>query len=189
MSRHFFITGIPRSRTAWFANFLTTENAFCFHDAMKDGWSVEHVFNLFQKRASDGFEFVGDSDSGLLLYAEKLTQLFPATRWLFIRNTPERATESYRKWFTAGNEYPGVPASTDIAEMMRMAFQCYNEAFQLVPAHLRMEVALDDLNNAPTMRKCWDWLVPGLVWDEARYRMLDTFSVNILPKKITSKFL
>ena len=32
--RNFFIAGLPRSRTAWLANLLTTKDSFCFHEVI-----------------------------------------------------------------------------------------------------------------------------------------------------------
>ena len=38
---NFFITGLPRSRTAWFSTFFTGNNSFCYHEII---------------RVSDGFD-------------------------------------------------------------------------------------------------------------------------------------
>lgn len=55
MPKHFLITGLPRSRTAWLAAFMSAGNCVCLHEPRN--W--ESVF------ASDGPKFVGISDSGL----------------------------------------------------------------------------------------------------------------------------
>jgi len=180
----FFITGLPRSRTAWMANFFTTQTAWCWHDAMKDGWTAEYVRDRLASLPPE-IRFAGDADSGLLMHAEELVDFFPAARWLFVRNTPERAAASYRKAFPPERPYPGVSPDTDVEAVMAKAQAYYNQARVLVPASRRLELELDDLAFPHVMRTVWDWLVPGLAWDERRYRMLDTLRVTVMPEKIT----
>ncbi len=56
----FVITGLPRSRTAWFAAYLTHGDTFCHHEA------------IFHNKSMDleGYANVGDSDSGYVLRPE-----------------------------------------------------------------------------------------------------------------------
>jgi hypothetical protein len=63
MSQHFYVTGLPRSRTAWLANFLTHRNAFCHHEAMNGCHSVDEYLGLMNM----DYDFVGNSDCGLFL--------------------------------------------------------------------------------------------------------------------------
>ena len=185
-TKFFFITGLPRSRSAWLANFFTTQGSHCWHDAMKDGWTAEYVRSKVEGIGPE-CQYAGDADSGLLLVAAKLAGMFPQARWLFVKNTPQRAAESYRKWFGRDHPYPGVPADTDMDAIMRLAEIRYEAALLAVPAENRMEIPMDDLDDPFIMRAVWEWLVPGLTWDERRYRMLDTFCVNVIPSKVTVK--
>lgn len=185
MNAPFFITGLPRSRSAWLANFFTTQNSFCFHDAMKDGWTANHIGALMTGLKLSGYEHYGDADSGLLLVAGELVEMFPQARWLFVNNPPERAAASYRKWFTPGNEYPGVSSAVDIERMMENIWDIYTKARALVPIANKREIAMEMLDQPKVMRDVWDWLTPVVAWDERRYRMLDTMCVNILPHKIS----
>lgn len=56
----FVITGLPRSRTAWFAAYLTNGDTFCHHEA------------IFHNKSMDleGYANVGNSDSGYVLRPE-----------------------------------------------------------------------------------------------------------------------
>jgi hypothetical protein len=184
MKTPFYITGLPRSRSCWLANFFTTQTSFCLHDACKDGWTAEFIRDTLNALPTPR---VGDADSGLMMITAKLVEYFPNAHWLFIANTPERAAASYRKWFTPGNEYPGIPAEANIEAIMAQAQTFYPQAWAAVPPSKRMEVAMDDLDQPGVMRACWEWCVPGMPWDEARYQLLDTFCVNILPQKVTVK--
>ena len=56
---NFFVIGLPRSRTAWLANFLTHEK-HCFHEGLDD------CYNIDQYRQKLGRNH-GDSSTGLML--------------------------------------------------------------------------------------------------------------------------
>ncbi len=186
MDAPFFITGLPRSRTAWLANFFTTQTAFCLHDACKDGWTAEHIRSEFDTLALH-YKQVGDSDSGLLLIADKLVKIYPEARWVFIRNTPERAAKSYREYFTGVNACPWMPKDADIETIMGQAAEHYEHALAEVPEKQRIELPVDFLDDPALMHVLWHWVVPHLRWNTERWRMLNTFRVNIIPQKITVK--
>ena len=57
---NFFITGLPRSRTAWMANFFTTQGNFCFHEGI-DG--CESLEDYSEKLKSDDYVNIGDSNT------------------------------------------------------------------------------------------------------------------------------
>lgn len=180
----FFITGIPRTRSAWLANFFTTQSGFCHHDKMKDGWTARTIQDAMVRLHMAGKTHVGDADSGLMLIAAELVRLYPQSRWLFVHRTPQSTSDSYRKWFNQGNEYPGIDCQADIEEIMAAAQTQYLQALAAVPVSRRMEVDYADLDDPKFMRAAWDWCVPGLVWDQARYEMLDAMQVNVLGGKV-----
>ena len=60
MSEPFFITGLPRSRTAWMAVAMTASRTFCRHEPRYD--SVRDLKDLWY---SNYYQYVGISDSGL----------------------------------------------------------------------------------------------------------------------------
>lgn len=162
MENTFFITGLPRSRTAWLANWFTAGDAFCFHDASKNGWTAASIagqLNSVQAR------FVGDSDSGLLPVASDIVDLFPDARWLFVRNTVERSAASYRRAFPPENPYPGTPSVFDVEKMIEVGWKMYEEAWSAVDPVNRRELRLDELSDCQVMRDCQEWLTPGRPWD------------------------
>lgn len=60
----FFITGLPRSRTAWMAALMTDADTFCWHEAM-NGCKTRAEF--YGRMCIGGYQNVGNSDSGLVL--------------------------------------------------------------------------------------------------------------------------
>lgn len=86
----FFITGLPRSRTAWFsAMFTATDDVFCYHDGLNGCKSLEEFKDKLSRRKEP---IVGDSDSGLLLV--DLDRHFPGCKKVLIRRDPEECKES-----------------------------------------------------------------------------------------------
>jgi len=56
-SNNFLITGLPRSRTAWFAAYLTQGEVLCTHEA------IAHKLPM----TSENHKYVGTADSGYVL--------------------------------------------------------------------------------------------------------------------------
>ena len=57
---NFYITGLPRSRTAWMSNFFTTDRTFCYHEGVNGCDSIKSYkdrLNMFQ------YSHVGDSNT------------------------------------------------------------------------------------------------------------------------------
>jgi len=65
LNKHsFLVTGFPRSRTAWLANFLTYGESFCFHEAINGCYDWK---TYFKKLSNVNCKYVGNSDSGVAL--------------------------------------------------------------------------------------------------------------------------
>ena len=59
----FFITGLPRSRTAWMAAFLTGDGVLCHHELMKFCKTKAEFYRSFDHPSLR----IGNSDSGLMM--------------------------------------------------------------------------------------------------------------------------
>lgn len=67
----FFITGLPRSRTAWMAAFLTDGDVLCIHENMKFcSTKAEFYARMYHPEYR-----IGNSDSGLMM--TEFQQVFP----------------------------------------------------------------------------------------------------------------
>lgn len=76
---NFFVIGLPRSRTAWFANFLTYEDHFCFHEGMSGCHSVDE----YLKKLGDD----GDASTALMLL--DMNEQFPEAPKVIIHRNIE----------------------------------------------------------------------------------------------------
>lgn len=106
---NYFITGLPRSRTAWFAAlFSASKDCFCFHDGLNGCRTVEELKIRLESRPE---RHVGDSDSGLMIL--DLERLFPDAKVVLIKRDVEECRESLVEFI--GEEYG---STIDYAAMM-----------------------------------------------------------------------
>jgi hypothetical protein len=80
---NFFVLGLPRSRTAWLANFLTYDNHFCFHEAMNGCRSIDEY--------KEKLAYNGDSNTGMMLF--NMNALFPDSPKVIIERDPKYAID------------------------------------------------------------------------------------------------
>lgn len=182
MSGRFFITGMPRSRTTWLANLFTYGDSFCFHDATAgtDNDTVELASKL--ALAEDcSIKHIGDSDSGLLLNAGKVAEMFPSARWLLVKNTTERVVASWKKFFAEFDPY--LSPGDDIEAIAKTTAEYYEKTKRAIPIRCYTEISVDSLDNLDEVERVWNWLVPGSPFNRARAAMLDTFKIDPFPRK------
>jgi len=77
----FFILALPRSRTAWLANFMTYGGHFCYHEGMN---GCHTVAQYKEKIAGKG-----DSSTSAILVQDH----FPQSRRLIVLSHPKKAIE------------------------------------------------------------------------------------------------
>lgn len=82
----FYITGLPRSKTAWFANYFTFGESFCFHEML----SYDYVI-------PKGFSKIGNSGCDCLIYQDELIQHNPQAKWVFVNRDPLEVRSSLIK--------------------------------------------------------------------------------------------
>lgn len=87
---NFYITGLPRSRTKWFSAFFMSDDIYCHHEGLNGCGSVDD----FEERMSLPFSYVGNSDSSLALYPEKLNGPI-----VIIERDPKDVLHSLEKMF------------------------------------------------------------------------------------------
>jgi hypothetical protein len=72
MSAPFWITGLPRSRTAWFAVAMRGPRSHCFHELTGDTASFEHMAALWL--CGEPGQARGNSDSACGLHARRILE-------------------------------------------------------------------------------------------------------------------
>lgn len=155
----FLVTGYPRSRTAWCANFLTYGPSFCFHDPTVH-FKVEDFPRLFRRM---GTEYCGVADSGALLYFDQYMKLFPTARVVLIQRPQMEVIKSM-----AGLGFD-----------FKAAISTFEEAF--LEIEKRYEVLTVPFGALPAT-EIWEHCVPGIPVHQIRLRMLNEFRVSIMPE-------
>lgn len=79
--RIFFVTGYPRSRTAWLSVALSGPDSVCLHDQFRFVDTIEKLEWLFNNQKAP---IVGLADPVLLLCWENLVEQWPHAHWLVV---------------------------------------------------------------------------------------------------------
>jgi hypothetical protein len=149
VSQPFLITGLPRSRTAWWSQLATTRNSLCIHeptphlkdfDALKRLWTSVH------------YDYVGMSDAALGFQISRiLTEIEPRT--LIIHRRLEDSLISFQN-FMQDDSFDAGRATVHLNRLSG----CLN-AVERHP--LVRVVAYDQLNDVETVKHLFHWLLYG----------------------------
>ncbi len=172
----FFIVGLPRSRTAWLANFFTYGKSYCYHEAIKTCRTPAQMKQLFENTEA---EYVGDSDSALPLFIDEMMAAFPEARLAVIERESESVVRSLKKVFSPISiDYEGLVLGTKRA-IDKLKTQYKSHA--IVISHR-------DLNDMATCEKLWKHCAPDLPFHEERWKMLNLLTVEIQLEKYLKAF-
>lgn len=170
MKNHFFITGLPRSRTSWLANFFTYNNSFCFHEATRFCSNMRDLKDMMDSHEAGN---LGNADPALLYIMDDIKKSFPRSRILLVERELHETIDSFIDFYTSY-------AYKSIQEWIESLFE--------IMEHIKKKyevksVAHDDLNQMETCRDVWEYLVPGEPFDVKRWNLLDELYINKLIDK------
>lgn len=172
MKTPFFITGFPRSRTAWLANLFTTYSTLCLHDVGAMG-----VAGLRKKVGEAGpLRKLGASDPILTLWYPELMKVFPTARWVYVDRPRAECQESFYRWI-AGSMIDGVRSDQVDLDVL---FDAHERAAEKLKTLSKVTVVpFLGLGEAAVIEAAWDWLLPdGPPFDSQRWKLLDGFNVQ-----------
>lgn len=166
MDKHYFITGLPRSRTAWLANLLTIGDSFCLHAGLlRNGANLKRLAEHLDYLAKR-YPCAGDSDPSLLPAPafETMAKLFPGASWVFIERDPEDACAAHNTAF------PELSMPLDVFQELMARMRA------LAPTVNSLWVKFDDLREArfcaALYRHC-----TGMAMDYERWSQLDRMRI------------
>ena len=87
----YLITGLPRSRTAWLANYLTVGSSFCYHEGLK------HCFHIGDLRIMKKAPYTGNSDSSAVFFIDEIKLMFPDMKIVIINRDYKDVLKSVKK--------------------------------------------------------------------------------------------
>lgn len=153
MSR-FFITGLPRSRTAWFAVATTTDKAICLHEPSAKLSSYDHLAAIWGPN-------MGVSDSALALHIGRVLADFQP-RTLIIERDIDDVLVSFERCM--GAEIHPSQRGHIVIGLRR----CREELNAWKDHHLVRTVKFEALQNFDVLQGVFAWLVPGKPIEELR---------------------
>lgn len=168
--KHFFITGLPRSRTGWLSVLFTYGPSICVHDVTRKH-RTEGAIRSYSETHFRDFEYVGFSDSGLPWIDVNPQRDFPGAPVVIVERDPTEVVESL--------ERVGVPL--DLAQSVVADGIKRIQEFEKSNYHLY--VHYDDLGLEETARMVWKWVLPDIPFNEERWKMLDGMTVDIDVKR------
>ena len=174
MRANFFITGLPRSRTAWLANLFTTGEQVCHHDLLGKVSNVEQ----FRRMLKDG---AGVSDASLIWLFPKLREMYPAARWLLVERAATDTINSIRR-VAAGTQWEKiVGAYTETAEAWLPQYMELVAAMVKDKRVIRLPYA--ELDNYDSVWAAWKFLCPTTRLTRERFDFLHPLRVELIPAK------
>jgi hypothetical protein len=156
----FFITGLPRTRSAWLANLFTTSTSLCFHEPQE---------TAAQLQAQNPGWRIGLADSTLAIKFAELSKEFPDAPWLLVEREAKEAKRSFLKFVGAHVHLPAgaLDYYFDTHAKASAALRAWPKAL-VVPYYQIDEQA----------EKIWNHLLPGVPYCRARMAVLRDLKVE-----------
>lgn len=161
MSQKYLITGLPRCRTAWFAEVCETPKSRCFHEPIK---YLNHWRDIYGIWSENSPYYIGISDSSLGFHLGEILDI-AAPRTLIIYRPVEDVENSLRK--------KGFPVSTNYCSLLEERL----ETFQDHP--LVLTVPFCSLKSVDCVVNCLYHLMPGNRIDFNRLDQLMDVNIQV----------
>lgn len=181
MKQVFFITGLPRSRTAWLANLFTYGPSFCWHDLTAQ---LDHIEELKSWIRNVSQDIVGVSDSGLGLFACEVLQQFPDAKWILVRRPRGEALVSFLQFYADR----GLDDHETDLLLRRIDTALDALTASLGRDHVRT-VDYGALEWMETARDLWQFICPMHPFNGARWEQLNALRINTIPEKVRASGL
>lgn len=160
----FFITGTPRSRTAWLAAVFSTGPALCYHEPTRE------LHELCQRH---GGRSVGVSSPSFVLRFRALRADYPRTPWLYVERDPQEALASLLVFLRPHFGAASAQAPEVIEAGLNALMARHQEEAQVLKAHPMVKVVrYEDLDNTAAAAEIWQHLLPDEPADLARWKLM-----------------
>lgn len=174
----FFIAGLPRSRTAWLANWFTTDTSICLHDAWRYARDVKELRSILEAVALSHpqYKYVGTSDSCNGWFYPELKEEFPEARFGLVCRALIESTLSIEKWLRKAELPEPIEGLDKRLINLQYKHNCLIEEADVSLSYM-------ELNSIDKMKKFQAHLTPILRFSPARFALLDGLQVEInIPK-------
>jgi len=159
----FFVTGLPRSRTAWMAAFLSTGETLCIHEPSCKIQAIEELETMLD---TTFYRYIGVSESGLGFFVKDIIEKLKC-RTLVIERDIGEVAESLRKI--------GVPMPPKYKYLDLLL-----DRLSEVRMHPMVKwVHFNSLVHKRVIQEVYWWLMPGIAFDEARWSEFSNLNIQV----------
>lgn len=164
----FIVTGMPRARTAWLANYLTYRDSLCIHEMLSLFDSPQSCAEFMLNTAAHG-QSIGMSDSGAVWFQEALVKALPEARWVVIRRPVPQSERSFL------HEH-GISVT----------LEGHNQKIEELIRRVSPPVRIFDFHEIDErIHEIAEFCVPGWPRNPLRDSMLKTFDVKLTDVALT----
>jgi hypothetical protein len=162
----FLVLGLPRSRTAWLANFLSHGRVACGHELLADCLTPDA---LVPRIRALGGSVNGSAETAGALFIERLLRESPALRVVVVRRCKLAVADSLARL--------GLDAGSGVLDLL-------DEKLSAAAAHAgALCVEFTDLDSIDHLRAIWEHCAPGEPFDSGRAKRLIDLNVQITARR------
>ena len=160
---NFFITGLPRSRTAWLSTFFTGNNCFCYHEVIRvsDGFD-----DAIQKLLNRKEMYVGNSDSSLPIWMDKIDHILHRSPIVIIERNIDEVAHSLTKTF-------GKYDYTIVLDLTLKGLETMKNRYNYI------SVDYNKLNEQVYLEMIWNFCTPNIPFDKDKFETLKAINISI----------
>lgn|SRR5574337_636073 len=167
----YLILALPRSRTAWLANFLTHGKSFCYHDPSATFGGAEGLARVLNEEVE--YDAVGATDTGAILKIDEIVDQVDDLRLVYVVRDINECFESLKQM--------GL-------ESMKSALYLANDHLErAIGKHPGMIVEFNRLNDLDTGCSIWNYCV-GDGFDFRRYEQLIKMRIEVMEDQRIAEF-
>lgn len=159
-SKPFFITGLPRSRTAWLSAFMSNGRNICYHEPIYKMRDIEDIKQFYD---CEYYNHVGVSDSGLGFFVDWILDNIGAKTVIVDRDINE---------VEASLKQLGLPASDYLEQLYKKLQSVRNHP-------LVLWIPFEALSEKRVVQKIYWHLMQGESFDEARYEEFNKMNIEL----------
>jgi len=162
--QYYIITGLPRSRTAWFSGLLSTGRSICFHEPKSQFGSWDNFYDYTQ--ALD-YDFIGISDSSLSIDPDFKLEKFGNAKMVIILRNADDAIDSF-------SDFLGLPIteSTDLISSITRGLAKW------IDRGLGTIADYDSLNHESVIKEIWQVCLPDITFEPTRVMIFQNLLIN-----------
>jgi len=162
LANKFFITGLPRSRTAWLSSFFTGNNCFCYHEVIRISKSFDEAIGKMLNRKE---MYVGNSDSSLPIWANEIDHILQHSPIVIVERDIDEVTNSLiNLWGCDPTRFLDLTL-----EHLEILKKRYNY----------ISIDYNKLSDQSCLESIWDFCIPNIDFDEDKFKMLKTINISI----------